>query len=72
MEVEILKEAMEYGLSRKWIAHTPLLPKDGKRQKDAQSADKKAADMLAKYERRKGIVVSGAPRFAGTIKITTN
>ena len=55
MEVEILKEAMEYGLSRKWIAHTPLLPKDGKRQKDAQSADKKAADMLAKYERRKGI-----------------
>lgn len=72
MEVEILKEAMECGLSRKWIAHTPLLPKDGKRQKDAQSADKKAADMLAKYERRKGIVVSGAPRFAGTIKITTS
>lgn len=56
MEVEILKEAMEYDLSRKWIAHAPLLPKDGKRQKDAKSADKKAADMLAKYECRKGIL----------------
>ncbi|SLP37223.1 IS2 repressor TnpA [Klebsiella pneumoniae] len=29
MEVEILKEAVEYGQSRKWIAHAPLLPKDG-------------------------------------------
>ncbi|ECW1083792.1 IS3 family transposase [Salmonella enterica] len=27
MEVEILKEAVEYGQSRKWIAHAPLLPK---------------------------------------------
>ncbi|EII8727245.1 transposase, partial [Escherichia coli] len=26
MEVEILKEAVEYGQSRKWIAHAPLLP----------------------------------------------
>lgn len=26
MEVEILKEAVEYGQLRKWIAHTPLLP----------------------------------------------
>ncbi|EDK22922.1 transposase [[Ruminococcus] torques ATCC 27756] len=25
MEVEILKEAVEYGQSRKWIAHAPLL-----------------------------------------------
>lgn len=30
MEVEILKEAVEYGQSRKWIAHARLLPKDGK------------------------------------------
>ncbi|SHI15471.1 transposase [Pantoea sesami] len=30
MEVEILKEAVEYGQSRKWIAQAPLLPKDGK------------------------------------------
>ncbi len=29
LEVEILKEAVEYGQSRKWIAHAPLLPKDG-------------------------------------------
>ena len=29
MEVEILKEAVEYGQSRKWIEHAPLLPKDG-------------------------------------------
>ncbi|BDI44276.1 IS2 transposase (plasmid) [Escherichia sp. HH091_1A] len=28
MEVEILKEAVEYGQSRKWIAHAPLLPTD--------------------------------------------
>lgn len=28
MEVEILKEAVEYGQARKWIAHAPLLPKD--------------------------------------------
>ncbi|EIH97562.1 insertion sequence 2 OrfA protein [Escherichia coli 96.154] len=27
-EVEILKEAVEYGQSRKWIAHAPLLPTD--------------------------------------------
>ena len=24
-----VKEAVEYGQSRKWIAHAPLLPKDG-------------------------------------------
>lgn len=29
MEVEILKEAVEYRQSRKWIAPAPLLPKDG-------------------------------------------
>ena len=29
MEVDILKEAVEYGQSRKWIAHAPLLPNDG-------------------------------------------
>ncbi len=28
MEVELLKEAVEYGQSRKWIAHVPLLPAD--------------------------------------------
>lgn len=28
MEVEILKEAVGYGQSRKWIAHAPLLPAD--------------------------------------------
>ena len=28
MEVEILKEAVEYAQSRKWIAHVPLLPSD--------------------------------------------
>lgn len=28
MEVEILKEAVEYAQSRKWIAHAPLLPSD--------------------------------------------
>lgn len=28
MEVEILKEAVEYAQSRKWIAHMPLLPSD--------------------------------------------
>ncbi|KXQ48297.1 transposase, partial [Escherichia coli] len=28
MEVEILKEAVEYGQSQKWIAHAPLLPTD--------------------------------------------
>ena len=26
--VEILKETVEYGQSRKWIAYAPLLPKD--------------------------------------------
>nr|QLL91080.1 IS3 family transposase [Plesiomonas shigelloides] len=29
MEVEILKEAVECGHSRKWMAHAPLLLKDG-------------------------------------------
>ena len=29
MEVEILKEAVEYGQSRKWIAHAPFVAKDG-------------------------------------------
>ncbi|MBF1996168.1 hypothetical protein HW114_12065 [Serratia symbiotica] len=28
MENEILKAAVEYGQSRKWIAHAPWLPKD--------------------------------------------
>ena len=28
MEVELLKEAVEYAQSRKWIAHVPLLPSD--------------------------------------------
>ncbi|APJ91939.1 transposase [Escherichia coli] len=28
MDVGILKEAVEYGQSRKWIAHAPLLPTD--------------------------------------------
>ena len=30
MEVEIMKEAVEYGQSRKWISLASLLPKDGK------------------------------------------
>lgn len=29
LENEILKEEVEYGKSRKWIAHSPLLPGDG-------------------------------------------
>ncbi len=29
MENELLKEAVEYGRQKKWIAHTPLLPGDG-------------------------------------------
>ncbi|HAV1581782.1 TPA: transposase [Enterobacter hormaechei subsp. steigerwaltii] len=29
MEDEILKEAVEYGQSRKWITHAPLLPNAG-------------------------------------------
>ncbi|HFQ8718184.1 TPA: colicin Ia central receptor-binding domain-containing protein [Enterobacter hormaechei] len=33
-----------------------LIERAEKRQKDAQNADKKAADMLAEYERRKGIL----------------
>ncbi|EOK5571194.1 colicin, partial [Escherichia coli] len=33
-----------------------LIEQAEKRQKDAQNADKKAADMLAEYERRKGIL----------------
>lgn len=28
LENEILKEAVEYGKSRKWVAHSPLLPGD--------------------------------------------
>ena len=28
LENEILKEALDYGRSRKWIARTPLLPGD--------------------------------------------
>lgn len=30
LENEILKEAVEYGKSRKWIARSPLLPEDEK------------------------------------------
>ncbi|GAB0661992.1 hypothetical protein BT08C7_48440 [Escherichia coli] len=26
---ELLKEAVEYGRAKKWIAHAPLLPGDG-------------------------------------------
>lgn len=29
MENEILREAVEYGRSKKWIARAPLLPEDG-------------------------------------------
>ena len=29
MENELLKEAVEYGQAKKWIAHAPLLPGDG-------------------------------------------
>lgn len=29
MENEILREAVEYSWSKKWIAHAPLLPEDG-------------------------------------------
>ncbi len=29
MENELLKEAVEYGRQKKWIAHGPLLPGDG-------------------------------------------
>lgn len=28
MEAEILKEAVEFGRAKKWIAHAPLLPGD--------------------------------------------
>ena len=35
MEVEILKEAVEYGQSRKWIAHAALLPKVGEKHRSA-------------------------------------
>lgn len=28
MEAEILKEAVEYSVAKKWIARSPLLPKD--------------------------------------------
>lgn len=30
MKNELLKEAVEYGREKKWIALAPLLPKDGK------------------------------------------
>lgn len=59
-----------------------LIEQAEKRQKDAQNADKKAADMLAEYERRKGILdtrlseleKNGGAALAvlGTIKITTS
>ncbi|SRN94719.1 insertion sequence 2 OrfA protein [Shigella flexneri] len=29
MKNELLKEAVEYGRAKKWIAHAPLLPGDG-------------------------------------------
>lgn len=29
MEVELLKEAVDIGRQKKWIAHVPLLPEDG-------------------------------------------
>ena len=29
IENELLKEAVEYGRAKKWIAHAPLLPGDG-------------------------------------------
>jgi len=29
MENELLKEAVEYGRAKKWIAHAPLFPRDG-------------------------------------------
>lgn len=29
MENELLKEVVEYGRQKKWIAHVPLLPEDG-------------------------------------------
>ena len=29
MENTLLKEAVEYGRAKKWIAHAPLLPGDG-------------------------------------------
>ena len=29
LENELLKEAVEYGRQKKWIAHVPLLPEDG-------------------------------------------
>ncbi|GAJ65905.1 IS2 repressor TnpA [Edwardsiella piscicida] len=35
MEAEILKETVEYGQSRKWIAYAPLLPKDGEWHRSA-------------------------------------
>ena len=28
MEAELLKEAVEFGRAKKWIAHAPLLPGD--------------------------------------------
>uniref|UniRef100_A0A0D2ZWE1 Integrase catalytic domain-containing protein n=1 Tax=Brassica oleracea var. oleracea TaxID=109376 RepID=A0A0D2ZWE1_BRAOL len=34
MENELLKEAVEYGRAKKWIAHAPLLPGDGERTDD--------------------------------------
>lgn len=29
MEVELLKEAVDIGRQKKWIAHVPSLPEDG-------------------------------------------
>lgn len=29
MEAELLKEAVDSGLQKKWIAHEPILPGDG-------------------------------------------
>ncbi|CAM6665006.1 Transposase [Klebsiella pneumoniae] len=29
MEVELLREAVDIGRQKKWIAHVPLLPEDG-------------------------------------------
>ncbi len=41
MENELLKEAVEYGRAKKWIAHAPLLPggKDGRRSRHSDDTD---------------------------------
>jgi len=36
MENEILKEVVEYGQSRKWVVHAPLLLKDKERNSTGQ------------------------------------